>query len=874
MLKVGFIIILFQFSVVWSFSQTTDTKITIQKSKISVEKLLNEITSQSGIHFSYNPSNFDFDKKISFYVIEKSLKETLEKLTTKIPIQYTIIDNQIVLNLKDETTSIEPPKPQYYTLSGFISDKSTGESLIGATVFAHGKSIGISTNEFGFYSIYLPKGKHKLEYSYIGFSPEITNVDINKNKKRDVRLMDMPNNLPEVIIEMPTIDILQRKIPGKKEILKSELNNMPEFGSSSGLIKGLQAHPGVKTHSDGSAFFFVRGGAKDQNLIIIDDAPIYNPAHLFGFYSLVVPDFTKSIKLYKSDIPVNLGDRLSSVIDIRTKDGNLNKFEVNGATSLILNRISFEGPIVKGKSSFFASWRLSNFKWLYYRYVPNLDLAFGDLNLKWNYKLNQNNRFYFTLINGHDILANNGDALGSVAGVKWNNFAMTLRWNHIFNPKLFSNTILYTGNYQYELSFNRDVWHSGIGNLSLKSDFTWYNNSKITTKFGLELHGYFFNPGKILTGSLTNIFPTIKQDYSRQSVLYYNTTYDFLNKWNFSAGARFSIWSNSGPATYYTFDSNYKPMEEINRGTGVYNRYFNLDPRLSISYNVDSSSILKFSYGMYHQYMHLISNSTSPYTSFEVWAPSSPNIKPQKLHQFALGYVKYLPKKGIEFSAEAYYKMMDNQIDYKAHANTLLNPLIEGELRFGKMKSYGLELMIKKDRGKFNGWISYTYSRALRKTPEVNGGIEYPAFHDRPHDFSIMLNYNISRRLLFSMYWTGFTGSAFSSPTGFYTYNQNTVPIYGEKNNDRLPNYRRLDVALKLILNKNPENRYQHSLTLSFYNFLAHKNIIDINFNKILNENDSPIVKADVLTQQDLIATQTSLIRFLPSLTYKFKFSK
>lgn len=572
--------------------------------------------------------------------------------------------------------------------------------------------------------------------------------------------------------------------------------------------------------------------------------------------------------MYKNDIPVNLGDRLSSIVDVRTKDGNLNKLEFSGALNPMLNRLSLEGPLWKGRSSFFTSLRRSNFQWLYNWAVPDLDLSFADFNFKWNFRINDNNRLFFTLVYGQDILANTGF---NSSGMRWSNSATTLRWNHIFGPKLFSNTILYAGNYQYKLSSTTDVWNSGIGNLSIKSDFTCYNSAKLTTKFGAEIQGYYFNPGELLIGPLSTFFPSIQQDNSRNHVAYFNADYRFAEKWNVNLGARASVWSNFGPAEYYTFDENYQLLDTVTEVAGIYNSYFNIDPRTSLQFSPDSTSSLKLSYGIYHQFIQLISNSTSPFSSFEVWLPSSPNIKPQKAHQAALGYVKYLPKQGLEMSAEVFYKKMSNQIDYEPHPQIILNPLIEGELRFGKMRSYGLELLLKKDLGRLNGWISYTYSRALRKTKDVNGGREYPAFQDRPHDFSLMLNYSISRRVLFSGYWTWYTGSPFSSPTGFYTFNDNVVPIYGEKNNDRLPNYRRLDVAFKFILNKNPENRYQHSLTFSIYNVFAHPNIVAVNFNKILENDVTPVVRTNLLGEQALVTTQTDLVRFLPSLTYKFK---
>jgi hypothetical protein len=853
---------------VFAYGQDRKKNITINKSKISVEQLLKEITKQTGLNFSYSPNVIDTDQKISFHVKNASLDETLKLFSEKTFVDYSIVEGQIVLNKKKKIIKSEQSDQEFFTLSGFIFDFLSGENLIGASILSGDRSMGTLTNEFGYYSISLPRGKHKIQCSYLGFMPQIENIAMSQNERMNIQMKSIPQKLPEITIELPVTRILKNNQPGITDIKQNELNNMPEFGGSSDLIKGLQARPGIKTHSDGSAFYYVRGGEKDQNLIIIDDAPIYNPAHLFGFYSLVVPDFTKSVQLYTNDIPVNLGDRLSSVLDIRTKDGNLKKIELNGATSFIMNRISLEGPLIKEKSSFFTSFRASNFNWLYKKYVPDLNLAFGDFSFKWNYKKNEKNRFFFTLINGRDVLENKN---GTNSGIRWNNFAMTMRWNHIFNPKLFSNTILYTGNYQYQLSFGQDIWHSGIGNLSLKSDFTWYNSSKLTSKFGIELHGYFFNPGKFLQGSFNNLFPTIKQDHSRQSVLFYNTNFKFSNKWNFNAGARCSIWQNFGPASYYTFDEKHELNEEINTGQGSYNTYVRFDPRFSTIYNIDSSSVIKASYGLYHQFLNQITNSTSPFSSFEIWLPASPNIKPQAAHQFSIGYNKYISKKSIEFNAEVFYKIMQNQIDYAPHPHILLNPLIEGELRFGKMKSYGIEFTAKKEQGKFNGWISYSFSRAMRKTAEVNNGREYPAFQDRPHSFSAVMNYNFSKRFLFSVYYTVYSGSAFSSPTGFYNFNNIEIPVFSEKNNDRLPTYKRMDIAFRYELNKNAKSKFQHNLTFSIFNTLANKNIIDVNFNKTTDQNNKPIIRADLLAQNDLVVTRNMLVRFLPSLTYEFK---
>ncbi len=847
-------------------------KITIREASITVGQVLEEITSQTGVNFSYSTHAIDVHQTISFYIRRVSLQEAMETLATKIPIEFTWIEGQMVLNRRFEIEQEEPIEELSYTISGFLKDETSGETLIGASIYVPGTTQGTVTNGFGFYSLHLPKGKYDLEYSYVGFETQKVSVDLKTDKKQNMTLGYTKLELPSVIVKksalLEYLNGNQMSTIGLKPV---NLENLPEFAGEVGLIKGLQTLPGIKAHSDGSAFFFVRGGERDQNLIILDDAPIYNPSHLFGFYSVIIPDFTRDMKIFKSDVPVNMGDRLSSIVDIRTKDGNLNKVEFNGLFNPFLSRYSIEGPITKGKSSFFASYRHSRFRWIYRNAAPNLRLRFSDFNFKWNRRLNDKNRLFFTLFFGNDQVSNKA-GIFTLGGIGWSNFTSTLRWNKVYNDKWFSNTVLYTGAYNYRLFAGNNQWRSVVGNLSLKSDYTYYQSPKANYNFGLELHSYYFDPGSIDFDTLTQYFPAIQQTSSRKSVLYAGANYKLSDRWMFKAGIRMPVWKNFGPVEYFSFDENFNVSDTIQISEAKpYNTYRNFDPRLSLKYSIDSTSSLKLSYGIYHQYMQLISNTTNPFTSLEVWLPASTNIKPQKAHQVALGYRKYFEKPKLEFTAETYYKYMTNQIDYIPHAHTLLNPLIEGELRFGTIKAYGIEFLLKRDIGRLNGWVGYTWSRSLRQTPEVNGGRQYPAFQDRPHDFSIFLNYQLKPRVYFSANWIYTTGSAISTPTGFYTFNDQTIPVYDEKNNDRLPDYHRLDIAFKFIFTK-PEKRFKHSLTFSLYNTFAHKNPIAINFNKILDNNDSPIVRANVWGEDTYIATQSELVRIMPSLTYKFGF--
>ncbi len=845
-------------------------KVTISSTSISVDEIFRQMSDQSGFNFSYNPEAINSSQKISFEVRKLDLTAALEKLKTILPIELLWVDHNILVLPRDDLSFT----PKYRTISGFLTDQETGESLIGASVYVKETGEGTYTNEFGFYSLRLEFGPQVVHYSYVGYEGRKVEITLIEDQEQNIGLHPQLEELPDVIVERPLRDVLRKKQMGEMELSPDDLENMPEFGGESGTIKGLQALPGIKSHSDGSAFFFTRGGEKDQNLIIIDDAPIYNPAHLFGFYSMVIPDFTKSIKVYKSDIPTNLGDRLSSVVDIRTKDGNLQGWDFAGAFNPLVYRLSLEGPVVKGRSSIFISARRSNFEWLYRNAAPDLDLGFSDFSFKWNYKLNDKNRLFFTIINGQDELSLQGDSLGNAGGgIAWGNFTSTLRWNHLFNAKLFSNTTLYTGVYNYRLSWLGNEWQSGIGQLNIKSDFTYYVNPNLVAKFGLEFGGFAFNPGALSDGDLIEFFPPLQTNTSQKQALYFNldSRWPKHKRWRFQAGLRFTSWDNLGPAEYFLFDENHAVIDSVQQGEGAYQSYNNFGPRLSVEYQLDKTSMLKASYGLYYQYLQLISNSASPFTSLEVWLPSSPNIRPQSMQQVALGYQKFFPNRQIEWSAEAYYKKWNNQIDYRPHANILLNPLVEGELRFGEMYSYGIEMMLKKKLGRWSGWMAYTYSRTLRRTPEINGGREYPAFQDRPHDFSLMLNFQLKRRIHLSTYWTAYTGSAISSPTGFYNFQDYQVPIYGEKNNDRLPNYNRLDLAIKFILHKRPEAKYQHSLTFSIYNALAHKNVVSVNFNKIISEDGDEIIQGNYARDRELVSTQTDLVRFFPSLSYKFK---
>ena len=657
------------------------------------------------------------------------------------------------------------------------------------------------------------------------------------------------------------------------------LTQMPGFVGDFDIIKALQTIPGIKSFGDGSSLFYVRGGNSDQNLILLDEAPIYNPSHLFGFFSVISPDAINDVEAYKGDFPANYGGRLSSVIDIRAKNGNLKRFGFSGNIGPYASNLSVEGPIVRDKGSFYVSGRISSLNWLQFlnQTQTTFNVNFYDLNAKLNYKVNENNRLFGTFYYGKDNFTRQMESSITTYGISWNNLAGTLRWNHTFSNKLFVNTTGYYSRYQYYLYVSKEqneYWNSAIENLALKSDFTWYLNLRNTIKAGVEIGWHHSNPGNVnFSGNneQKNI-PKVPECRSMEYDFYLSNEQTFGKKLSVRYGIRLPVWQDIGPTTVYYFDVNHQVSDSMDVSKNAsYATFCSPEPRIHVQYMLDSRSVLKASYCRTTQFMQTLSNSTSPFTSLEVWIPSGTNIQPQKADQFTLGYLRQMSKPKLNFSAEIFYKQFYNYIDYTDHANMLYNPLIEGELRFGKSWSYGIELTLRKTEGKLTGWIAYTFSRVFVRTESVNNGQTYPAFYDRPHDLSITLSYNTRKKWAISANWILVSGGPITTPVGFYYNNGYSVPIYASKNNDRLPDYHRLDISATYKLSK-PEKRYQHQITLSVYNAYARSNAISVNFNKIEYEKDRFLVPSNLNGNYSLVPTAISVTGIIPSITYNFKF--
>jgi hypothetical protein len=857
-------------------------KISLQLSDASLEEAVQAISKKAGIEFSYNPRKIDLSERVSIEVENQNISDVLDSLCRQVEIEYLIVEDHIVLKPVRKSTIGIPAGPFHYTLSGYIRDVASNEVLIGATVYVAELEKGTISNEFGYYSLTLPMGLYDLQYSYIGYKTFQWQTNLVADVFYDIQMDEKSSLLEEVVITTHENQIdLTTTRTGNLNLAPRTVQSIPAFFGEQDVIKSLDAIPGISLQGDGSTLFFVRGGNKDQNLILLDDAPIYNPAHFLGLFSTFIPEAVKDINIYKGDIPAEYGGRLSSLIDVRTKDGDMNKYNVNGNLGLVAWKASVEGPVSKGKSSFFISGRSSYIKW--YLKSQSQDIQkfnFYDINTKFNFRLGLKDRLHLSGYAGQDYFSQ-GNSPSNAAGISWSNIAGTLRWNHIFNDRLFSNTTLYSSKYDYFLILNvqnNDAWHSNISNVTLKSDFTWFANPDMNLRFGGKISRHDFNPGNLELGAnLTNPFLSlVSLKSARETVLYISNNHTINPKFTIRYGLRFSTWTNIGQATEYNYDYNiivndFIPVDTSNYIKGEkYNTYTNIEPRIGMTYQVSATTSLKSSYTRTAQYLQLITNSISPFTTLEVWLPSGPQIKPQKGDQISLGYFKKFPEGDIDLSLEGFYKKLHNQIDYEDHAYMLLNPHIEKELRYGSGKAFGFEIFLKKYQGRLNGWIGYSYSRTERTIEGINNNEVYPASWDRPHDLSCFISYDVSERWKISANWIYMTGSTFSSPTAFYRYNGYTVPIYGKKNNDRLPDYHRLDLSTEIQLNKR-ERRYEHSLRFSIYNLYGRKNPFAVNFNKTLNPGGTPVVPGNLYLPPELVPSQMYLFQMVPSVSYSFK---
>lgn len=752
-----------------------------------------------------------------------------------------------------------------FTISGIIKDKSSGETLIGATVqLINGSTSTIISNNYGYYSVQALPGNYVLKVSFVGFNEFVDSIQLTKNVLIDIELTPQVL-LQEVIVTSKKKDnIITNPLMGVQKINLNEIKSIPVLLGEKDILKTIQLLPGIKSAGEGNSGFYVRGGTIDQNLILLDEAPVYNSSHLLGFFSTFNSDAIKDVAVYKGGIPAQYGGRLSSVVDIKMNEGNNKEYKVSGGIGLIASRITVEGPIEKEKSSFIISGRRTYVDmFLALSSDSNIKknrIYFYDLNAKLNFKLSSKDRLFISGYFGTDFFR-----LGDQFSTNWGNKTGTIRWNHVFNPKLFSNTSVIFSNYSYQISIrsNTDKFNidSKIEDFNLKQDFDWYLNRKNKLKFGFNIIHHTTSPGAITAFGNSNLQSSKVQDkFSTENAIYINNDWKATENLNIQYGARLTAFNILGGSDFFTYDNNGTLVKTTTYKKGdIVKTYWNFEPRFSASYIVNNNTSFKFGYNRTVQNLHLLSNSTAALPT-DLWVPSSNNIKPEIADQIALGYFKTFNNNQYEFSVEAYYKDLQNQIDYRDGSELRANNNVESELLYGSGRAYGIELLLRKNKGKLNGWIGYTLSKTERKFDNINKGNYYAAKQDRTHDLSVVAIYSASKRWTLSSTFVYNTGNAVTFPSGKYRLNGNTIFLFTERNGYRMPAYHRLDFAATLEPKKKANRKIESSWTFGLYNVYGRENAYSITF----RESETDANKTE--------AVRTSLFRFVPSITWNFKF--
>ncbi|HFA50001.1 MAG TPA: TonB-dependent receptor [Bacteroidetes bacterium] len=755
-----------------------------------------------------------------------------------------------------------------FTVSGYVKDAATGEELIGASIFEPRTGAGAVTNLYGFYSLTLPAGTYRLEYAYLGYDTKSIEINLAQNTTQNVSVTESAilATDTEIVVKAEKEDRHVESVSMSREKMSVEkIKTIPAVFGEVDIIKAIQLLPGVQSVGEGQSGFFVRGGASDQNLILLDEAPVYNASHLLGFFSVFNADAIKDVQLYKGGIPSSYGGRLSSVLDIRMKDGNKKKFSGSGGIGTISSRLTLEAPIVKDKSSFMVSGRRTYadvFIPLFVKDSVNKKnkLYFYDLNLKANYILSDKDRLFLSGYFGRDVMK------FSTAKIGWGNGTGTLRWNHVYSNKLFSNLTLLYSRFDYSLSDETDVegfrWDSDIRDLSAKLDYNYYLNPRNSIRFGYQLTRHHMNLGHARGIGENSIFTSLKmpQVQSFEHGLYIGNEQELTDQLSAVYGIRASLFQNVGEATVYSYDEKYDFADSLVYKKGeVYNSYFNIEPRLGLRFRIAADKSVKASYNRTVQYLHQASNSQSA-SPLDIWITSSPNVKPQLADQVALGYFQNLQNNMFETSVEVYYKTTQNALDFKDHAQLLLNRELEGELRFGKARAYGAEFMVKKTKGKLSGWLSYTLAKSERQIKEINRGEWYSTNYDKTHDLALVLNYEMNRRNSFSFNFVYGTGAPTTFPTGRFNYNGQVLPVFSDRNAARMPDYHRMDIGYTLRSKEKAGRKLFWDLNFSVYNVYNRHNAYTITF------------KEDPDNRGSSIAEKTYIFPILPSVTWNFHF--
>lgn len=757
-----------------------------------------------------------------------------------------------------------------FTVSGYVKDKASGETLIGANIVnLDNPSQGTTTNTYGFYSMTLESGKYKIVFSYLGFENQYFEVDLTKNVSLNVALSE-GILIDEVVISADKDD-RRKNVEGTQmgtvELPVENIKKLPAIFGEVDVLKAIQLLPGVLSSGEGNAGFYVRGGGPDQNLVLLDEAVVYNAGHMLGFFSVFNADALKNTTLIKGSMPANFGGRLSSVLDIQMKEGNDKHFAVEGGIGLISSRLTVQGPVVKDKSSFIISGRRTYILDLIQPALKGSNFEgtnyyFYDLNTKWNYTFSDKNRLYFSGYFGNDVLRFRQPNRDFKFDLPYGNKTATLRWNHLFSNKMFMNVSAIYNDYRFQFSGGQDEFvfklFSGVEDWNLKVDFESYPTTNHTLKYGVNYIYHTLTPN---TASATNgeveFNTTFKPKYANEAAIYILDDMKLGKKWAINTGLRLSAFQQVGPYTSKITGDEFGRFEPAKT-------YGGFEPRLGVNFKVNDNLSFKSGVAFTTQYLHLVSNSSSTLPA-DVWVPSTEIVKPQRGVQYALGVFKNFDNDMFETSVEIYYKDLQNQIDYADNYVNDISKEVEDAFVFGKGRAYGAEFFLKKAKGKLNGWIGYTLSRAERSFEDIEGGRWYPAVYDRTNDLSVVGNYKLNKKWDFSAVFIYGSGRLFTPVRGFFFVEQNVNLFYGPRNSARLDDYHRLDLSATYTPKPDSKRRFKGSWTFSVYNTYNRKNPFFVNFD----------TTTDFQTGSSTITgSKITIFPMIPSVTYNFKWNQ
>jgi len=836
----------------------------------SVVSLLNLLSDQK-INLAYSSDLMPSDR-VTVTSKLTTVNQVLKKIKNQTGVQFRLSDDIILLSYQRKM----------YTLSGTIKDSQSGEALIGASILINSGTRGTVTNTYGFYSLTMPEGTYDLSFRFVGYRSSEQKLKLDQNIEYIVSLSENTEVLDEVVVSSIAPDYnVQNTIPGISRISLGEDWPIPYFLGEEDIFQNALLLPGIQSIGEDASGLNIRGGAIDQNLILLDGAPIYNPNHFYGLISVFSPEVINTVDIMKGYIPPQYGGRASSVINIVQKEGNNQEYHVSGGMGLVSGRLTAEGPIKKNESSFLFSARQSllNFSIedLVNESLDDSRTSFRDFNAKINWIVNNNNKIYLSGYYGQDRNRAGFDAIR-----KWGNKSMTLRWNHLFSPKIFSNFTAIVSEYTYQISDPQEVGSfigkSNIVNFALKADFGWVINPAHTIDFGVHTILHKLKPGERIPfdENASTVETILDTEHAIESSVYLSHMAEFSEKLSVQYGIRLSSLLSIGPSEVYTYDPNLSKSDATITDTlnifkrKIHHRHGGWEPRISLNYHFNENNSIKASYNKTYQYIHLISNTVAPAPT-DIWKLSDSNIKPTISDHYSVGFYRNLRDNKLEASLEFFYKKIQNVIDFKDGADLLFNENIETELLNGRGQSYGMELFIKRNTGKIRGWLSYTLSRAEQKFQSrfseltINNGSYFPSNFNKAHDITLVGVLSVSPRVSLSSSFNYKTGRPITLPVGKFIFDGKIVPNFENRNQNRLPSYHRLDLSLKLAgqsIKKNGQIRRNHDYWLfSLYNVYARKNIYSYFFR-----------------ESELVPGTTEVLPYsifgtiIPAVTYNFRF--